>query len=380
MKKKRSQVAAQRFGKLVFGFLCFVLILNVVMPDKELSTRENRPLQQFPEWSNEALLDGQYTKNIDTWFSDQFVGRNFAVYVKYLVAKLAGNKDINDVFLTKQGLMEGTYEVNEEQLKRNIDAINAYCQSKQVRSGILLAPNAVSVQKEELPNHADVKDQDPIINSILSSLDPSISKIDVRSILKDHKDEYLYYKSDHHWTTDAAYYAFTELAKSFELGDINKDQYDIYPVHDDFKGTLAKKTGSVGIHDTISIYVGKNDPDYVMTIEDTGTKTRSVYSKDSLHSANPYDVFLQGNHGQVQIETTSESGRHLLLFKDSYANSLIPFLLPYYRTITVIDPRYYYEDLSRVFDVNLITDVLFVYNANTFVQDTSIADLLEGTV
>ena len=93
--------------------------------------------------------------------------------------------------------------------------------------------------------------------------------------------------------------------------------------------------------------------------------------------SNPEVVFLGGNTGLVQIENLNDSDRHLLLIKDSYANSMVQFLLPYYRTITIVDPRYFYEDIERIFNLNLITDVLFLYNTNAFVQDTSIADVLE---
>lgn len=74
----------------------------------------------------------------------------------------------------------------------------------------------------------------------------------------------------------------------------------------------------------------------------------------------------------------NDSNRHLLLIKDSYANSLIPFLINQYRSITVVDPRYYFEDYSRLIKDDLITDVLFMYNTNTFVQDTSLADMLQN--
>lgn len=70
-------------------------------------------------------------------------------------------------------------------------------------------------------------------------------------------------------------------------------------------------------------------------------------------------MFFRGNTGLVQIENLNDSDRHLLLIKDSYANSMVQFLLPYYRTITIVDPRYFYEDIERIFNLNLITDVLF---------------------
>ena len=87
---------------------------------------------------------------------------------------------------------------------------------------------------------------------------------------------------------------------------------------------------------------------------------------------------MGGNHGLLKIETTADTDKHLLLIKDSYANALIPFLIPYYRTITVVDPRYYFDDVQLRIDMDMINEVMYVYNANTFMIDTSLADMLNG--
>ena len=79
----------------------------------------------------------------------------------------------------------------------------------------------------------------------------------------------------------------------------------------------------------------------------------------------------------LDIKTTADSTDRLLIFKDSYANSLIPFLTPYYREIIVIDPRYYYDNIKDVMEQNKITSVLFLYNGNTFVEDNSISGVLQ---
>lgn len=377
MKQKRSEITARYIARIVFGLMCVVLMINILAPDKATSQAENRSLQTFPKFDSEDVLSGQFSQELNNYVSDQFVGRDSLIHIRYLFNKLTGVKKINDVYLGNGTLIQENSAINEEQMNRNINAINNFCINHQVRSGFLLAPNAANIQSDNLPAYSNTIDQDAQMDQIFSMLDTSITQIDVRDTLDKHKDEYLYYHTDHHWTSLATFYAFQQLASSFELGEVKKSDYTVYQVSDNFKGTLAKKVGSVGIQDDIEIYVSDNIKDYVMMDESNGTRTCSIYNSKGLESSNPYDVFLGGNTGLVQIENLNDSDRHLLLIKDSYANSMVQFLLPYYRTITIVDPRYFYEDIERIFNLNLITDVLFLYNTNTFVQDTSIADVLE---
>ena len=242
----------------------------------------------------------------------------------------------------------------------------------------MTAPNAVSIKKEYLPKYAVTLNQNKQIDNIYSKLDDSIVKIDLRNTLKKHKDEYLYYKTDHHWTSLASYYAYQDIAKAFNLETTKQSNYTIYPVTTNFEGTLANKTGSVNIKDEIDIYVPKDKCDYVITDESTNKKSRTIYHSDALETKDQYTVFMGGNKALFHINVDNNSKRHLLLIKDSYANSLIPFLIPQYASITVVDARYYFEDYTRLIKDDLITDVLFMNNANTFVQDTSLADMLEA--
>ena len=87
-------------------------------------------------------------------------------------------------------------------------------------------------------------------------------------------------------------------------------------------------------------------------------------------------MFLGGNKDIQRIELNNNSKRHLLLFKDSYANSFIQFIMNDYRSITIVDPRYYRDNIEKVMQDDLITDVMYLYNTNTFVEDTSLADVL----
>lgn len=375
MKDKMTKLS-KKMSPILAVCVVIVCVLNLLWPDAKTSSMENRSLQQFPTISLSSINDGQFFKDVNNWYSDQFVGRDQWIQLKYLISKMTGVKKIDDVYLGKGALIEDTSAVNEEQKERNIQAINQFCIKSGKASYFLLAPNAVSVQSDKLPSFATPLDQNAQIDDYLSKLDASIQKVDVRDSFKEHKNEYLYYKTDHHWTSLGSYYAYQALSSSMDLGQTEISDYHVYPVSTDFKGTLSGKVGSAFMEDQIDIYVPKENSEYIMTDETSGDSSRSIYSMDALHIKDQYTVFLSGNTGRISLEMDNDSDRHLLLIKDSYANSMIQFLIPHFRTIDIIDPRYYFEDVSKLLDSQLITDILFLYNSNTLMQDTSIADCL----
>ena len=153
-------------------------------------------------------------------------------------------------------------------------------------------------------------------------------------------------------------------------------EYDVYRVSNSFEGTLASRSGSHAVRDAIDIYAPKTDVDYVVSIPDEQKTSCSIYSSEALEGKDQYAVFLGGNHPQVDIRTTADTGRTLLIFKDSYANCLVQFLLPYYDRIILIDARYYYDGAAALLNREGVTDVLYLYNLNTFLTDKSLADVL----
>lgn len=356
-------------GVLLVVVCAVFLVLNIVVPDRTTSELENRSLEQFPSAFNEDVFS-----SLDSYVSDQFVGRDTLIHVNYLVKSLCSVSKIDDVYLGSGMLIEDAAETNEVQHARNIASINSFVgRHADLSTSFMLVPDAVSVQAAKLPAFANPLDQDTQIDAFYGSLSDVVNKVDVRSALNAHKDEYIFYKSDHHWTSLGAFYGAQAL-----VGDISLDGYDMYTVASDFEGTLSNKTGSVGLCDTVDIYPPRN-VDYVVTYESEGTQSRSIYKSEAFDKRDKYQVFFGGNEGLIRVETGNDSQKHLLLIKDSYANSLVQFLLPYYASITIVDPRYYYGDVDSLVSSDLITDVLFCYNTNTFVQDTSLADCLGGS-
>ena len=104
-----------------------------------------------------------------------------------------------------------------------------------------------------------------------------------------------------------------------------------------------------------------------------------MFVSEKLKEKDQYQVFFGGNHPLVEIRTTANNGRNLLVFKDSYANSFMQFLYPYFQNIIMVDPRYYYDDIETAITSYGITDVLFLYSADTLLLDTNLTDTLNAS-
>lgn len=146
-----------------------------------------------------------------------------------------------------------------------------------------------------------------------------------------------------------------------------------------FEGTLSSKSGYRVPLDTISVYRPQEEERLAVTYVEEQEKKASLYASARLDTKDKYGVFLDGNHPVVEIRTMAESNRKLLLVKDSYANCFVPFLTGQFREIVLVDPRYYYGELEELMETHAFTDVLFLYNLNTFLEDNVLHFVLQET-
>lgn len=354
--------------------------LNLIVKDKQFSENENRLLEQKPKFTLDRLFEGRYTKKYEKYTVDQMVGRDKFIKIKTKADDLMGKNSENGVFKCDDGyLIESFGKPNEEYLKANIEAINKFADKhKNIKTSMLIAPTAVNILEDKLPAFAPVYNQDEYLSRLSKSIDNKINFVNISSEMKKHKDEYIYYKTDHHWTTLGAYYAFLDFANQSGL-KTQPNSYDKYRVSNDFYGTLYSKSGYKVKPDQVDIYTPKNKNDQVIVeYKEEKKKSPTIYESEALKKKDKYEVFLGGNHPVVDIKTTSESDKTLLLIKDSYANSFVQFLTPYYKEIIMVDPRYYYEDIEKLIKEKNVTDLLYLYNANTFFNDSSLAPVLNN--
>ena len=381
-KRKRKGRTEGLIGKIFILCLILVMIVNFIVPDKKKSDEENRMLESMPRLSLTSITTGDFMEQWEAYMSDQFVGRNVWRQLKVGFDRLGGSSMENGVYIGKDGqLPEDIALPDDGQYSANIDAIKSFAETySDIPVTVMLVPDAASILSSSLPAFASVEDQRQMFSMVERGLGDSVNWVDVYSILNSRKAEKLYYKTDHHWTTQGAFYVFRETAAGFGIeGDVS-DDYVSYTVTDSFNGVLAAKSG-VGLNEkeSIEIYVpASGDDDVVVNYVDEAKKTSSLYDSSKLETRDKYAVFFGGNTSVMDIKTVSPSSKRLLVVKDSFANCFIPFLTPYYREIVVVDPRYYSGTMKDIMDTYRITDTLIMYSGNTFVTDNHISGVFTG--
>ena len=378
MKKDRQRKVQEKLVGIIFILTLFLfLIINIIVPNKEKSVQENRMLATKPKFRLSSLISGDYDEKFEAYMDDQFVGRDMWRKLKVTVDRIGGSRLENGVYIGTNGqLLEQIEVADENHLAANIKAIKSFSESQsKIPVRMMLVPDAANVLNHSLPSLAKPEDQTQMFSMVRKDLGDSVEWIDVSTELNKHKTEKIYYKTDHHWTTLGAFYAFQAAAPSLGIeGDLS-GKYVSYAVSDSFNGMLASKSGvNLGEKEQIDIYVPtEEDTDLIVDYVDEGKRSTSLYDSSKLKEKDQYTVFLGGNSSLLDIRTVSTSTKRLLLVKDSFANSFIPFLTPYYREIVVVDPRYYSGTINDLMDSYRISEVLFLYSGNTFFKDNNIS-------
>ena len=378
MKKDRQRKVQEKLVGIIFILTLFLfLIINVIVPDREKSVQENRMLVTKPKFRLSSLISGDYDEKFEAYMDDQFVGRDMWRKLKVTVDRIGGSRLENGVYIGTNGqLLEQIEVADENHLAANIKAIKSFSESQsKIPVRMMLVPDAANVLNHSLPSLAKPEDQTQMFSMVRKDLGDSVEWIDVSTELNKHKTEKIYYKTDHHWTTLGAFYAFQAAAPSLGIeGDLS-GKYVSHAVSNSFNGMLASKSGvNLGEKEQIDIYVPtEEDTDLIVDYVDEGKRSTSLYDSSKLKEKDQYTVFLGGNSSLLDIRTVSTSTKRLLLVKDSFANSFIPFLTPYYREIVVVDPRYYSGTINDLMDSYRISEVLFLYSGNTFFKDNNIS-------
>lgn len=376
MKKNKGYVGILSTIFLLFIGVMFISIMGI--KEKEFSEEENRNLNTKPKLSIKELIDGSYSKDYEGYISDQFPGRKLFVQLKSKVNLLMGKAENNGVYLGKDNqLMEDFEEEPQETTDEKINVVNNFVNNyENINTSFMMIPTSVEILKDKLPAYAPVDSQLKYMEYIQEKLNPEIKFISPYEAFQNNKDEYLYYKTDHHWTSKGAYIAYLEYCNALNLEPQKEEEFNVELVANDFYGSLSSKIGEKrGKPDDVFVYIPKENGEVIVNYVTEQIKSSSLYSSKALDKKDKYEVFTGGNHSQINIKTLGDINKKLLIIKDSYANSFIPFLTSHYGEIDVVDLRYYTDNIDTLIKEKGITDILFLYNVNTFNSDSSILNL-----
>lgn len=363
---------------IIFVLLIALLSLMSVMgPNRTFSESENRYLAQKPEFSAKALFEGSYTMDYETYITDQFIFRDGFISMKTMSELIMGKKDINGVYFAKDDYLIEVHpesEIDKGLCHRNADRMIQFVNGMKEQEGIrnvsiMIVPTAVVTLEEKLPPFAVTFDQNALIDYI--GEDCGDSFVDVRAVLSEHSNEYIYYRTDHHWTTDGAYLAYDRWARQAGFFALPKEAFDVHVVSDEFLGTLYSKVNYAPQADTIVVYEAPDSYRYHVDYNMGQMESDSLYDEEALETKDKYGFFLKGNQAVVDIVTNVENDRRLLIVKDSYAHCFAPFAANHFEEVVMIDMRYLKKPVSQIVEEYGITDILVLYNAIHFAQDTN---------
>lgn len=363
-----------RFIPILIAFLIFTSVYALCSKDVH-NAWENRDLSTYPAFSFSSFFHGSYTSQIEQALNDHMPKRDGFQRLHAFSQYVLGVREVNGVLIGNQQLYQKSDVVDEVKWKELADNLNAFAKKNhELRFDFLLVPTKSAVFA---PNHLKVmlKQEELNQNWFLNQLSKDFYVLDTKQALLDSQRSDLYYRGDHHWTSHGAYVVYDAWRKQRQLQ--SEQAYEALTINDAFYGTLSNRSGFY-LKDRLEIYESEEKFPYLVNYVEEQEIASSLYVKEKQYSTNPYEVFLGGNHARVKIDIANPSNRSLLMIKDSYANCFVPFLLPHYHKIVMIDPRLSYDRLETIIREEEITEVMFLYNAYTFFNDVSLYDMMDS--
>ncbi len=246
----------------------------------------------------------------------------------------------------------------------------------------ILVPNnsGVMLSEDELSKLAG-SDQEQAIDYYYSIESDDVKTVDTIKTLREHNDEYLYFRTDHHWTQLAAYYVYQNFCKVKGIEAHDLSYYDKKEFKN-FLGTFYSTLGNSNMEanpDTVDAYVPKGTND--MTFWDTDGKEWNwnvIYDVDSWASSSKYMTFIGGDRPMEVIENPQiKDGSSCVVLKESYGNCFVPFLVDHYQTVYVLDYRYTTVNVLDFVKEKQADDLIIINNI-TIIGSTSVVDLISG--
>jgi hypothetical protein len=318
--------------------------------------------------------------SLETYISDHFIGRISWIQAKTTLDIMSGKRERNNIYILKDRLVEKLAEPDYGLIDKSIAAINTFSENNDIPVYVMIVPTSAEIYSDQLPYNVNGVSQKHIIDYAYKNFTDKITPINVYSNLMEQRDNYIYYRTDHHWTSYGAYLAYSAAGKKMGYTPLPLDSYNIEHASSDFYGTFFSKTLYDKIKpDTLDIYSCLNgfEINEVSITKEFGAKPElhdSMYFREYLDVKDKYSTFFGTNQPMVTVKSESTGGK-LLIIKDSYAHSYVPFLTQHYSEITMIDLRYIQTSYKDIINISDYDQVLFLYNASTFSTDENIKKL-----
>ncbi len=422
-------MGAKRFNKasslhliLFTAVLVLCAVLFFVVPKINISKMENRKLTPFPVYSWQNLVNGSYLDSIDLYVADHFPYRDWWVDVVDQYRNAGGIKDGEIAIIENENFsMESPDTSKLDSVDLNIiqDSIKLDNAKLGSAKGLMIYDgmgiqifggsnkysklfasvindyrstfdSSINIYYMGIPAHGEYYMPDDYkkgnsesknIAFTASLLNPPIKSIFIADYIKQHRDEYIFFNTDHHWTDLGSYYAYQKFCEVAALKATPIENYDI-EYRGRFLGSLYQLTRDQRLKEKgDSLIIHKIRNKYAMKVLDNPKN----YTKGSAGQMyykwnNSYGCYISGDLPFERFDSDVKNNRRLVVIKNSFGNALIPHMVQNFETVFVVDYRYFEGSVYDLVMNQNITDILFpipAFSSNTVSHIQRIKSILK---
>lgn len=365
---KISEISGRITAILVLAVISVMLILTVFGKKEDFSSGENRELTSFPEFSFSALADGSYGKQLESYMTDHFYGREKWVSAQARIESAMCEKIFNGVYINDEILFDT--EVSSRRIsQKNIDSVNDFFRNYKGTLYFTAVPTSSGVYGDMLPEYLLTNPEKKQIDVLYDGLSEGIRKIDTYNILRMLNDNYIYYRNDSKLTSYGAYYVYRTVIQKLGFQPSSYDKYTIRHVTSDFRGNLYSKCLYNGTKsDILDVYSysGGAEVTSCTAYRNNGmTYRKTLNDENFLSGGDMYRMYLGDEVPCIRIKTSVNNDKKLLLIKDRYADCFIQFLIQHYSEIAVISPDNMTKPLSSFINPDKYEQTLFLFGIDS---------------
>ncbi|MGN0518369.1 MAG: DHHW family protein [Acutalibacteraceae bacterium] len=375
------ELKKQHLPAIIFMvYIVLMCLFTLTLPKDDYSSNEKRYLAEFPEISISSVISGDFSDGTETYLADHAPARNLFVGINAYYNLALGQNGSNGVYLSDDGYLINKPAEYKTRYDKNMQIIKSFADKTGVQTNVILAPQPGYILDDKLPAfHLKYNDDDLLKTAETILQCDNLKLIRIDELFKQNSEAVqLYYKTDHHWTSEGAYIAYKAYCSANGLDATEKSDYTVKR-YSDFYGTTYSKSALWGMKpDTLEVWQSNKSASNVSVQIIEGnkvTESDTMFFESHANEDDKYPIFLDGNHSMVRIKNNNVKSSKLLIVKDSYAHTLAPFLADNYNEIIMVDLRYYKMPLSKLIEDEKIDNVLFMYSIANIAGDTDLAFL-----
>lgn len=353
------------------GFLCCMLAAYLLLPKQDFSEKEKKYLPKLPAVTAENWFSAEFGAAAEDYLAQHIPGRDLYVGMASYYDLISGRQGTKEIYLAAgDRLVESPAVWDEARVQINLQRIESFAQKTQHQVDLMIVPSAGYALGGQLLHAGNAYKDDEIIGDIYELAGENVACRDITDVMASAE---LYYRTDHHWTSQGAYKTYAAYMQMLGREVMPESAFTKQTV-EGFYGTTYSRSG-LWLVPSESLELWQSNT-ALSVLTDSNTPHLGVFYPERLQELDKYTVYLDGNQSLVRIDNPEKLGSgKLLVIRDSYANCLGGFLAESYESVVMVDLRYYKKAVSDLLAQEDFTDVLVCYSIKNFLTDKNLVFL-----